>query len=135
MSGRKTFTIIKPDAVAKGLTGLILDKILKEGFKIISLEMKTFSRDEAEKFYAIHKGKSFYEGLIDFMTSGPVIGAILDKENAISDFRKIVGATNPIEASEGTIRKLYGENNQKNAIHASDSDENAIIESKLFFEK
>lgn len=129
----RTFTIIKPNAVAAGNAGKILDRINEDGFRVIALKLMCFSRNQAEKFYAIHKGKPFFEGLVDFMTSGPVVVAVLEKENAVAELRRLVGATDPAKAEEGTIRRLFAESMTKNAIHASDSDENAQIEWSWFF--
>jgi len=135
MSGKQTFTIIKPDAVKRNLTGAILQKINKAGFVINALQMIRMTREQACAFYDVHRGKPFYDELTEFMSSGPVIVAILNKENAVEDFRKLIGATDPKEAAEGTIRKLYAESKSQNAVHGSDSDENAIIESDFFFSK
>ncbi len=133
MTGTKTLTIIKPCAVKKGLVGAILDKINKNGFHIAALKMIWLTKKQAESFYAIHKGKPFYEGLVQFMTSGEVVVAILEKENAVAEYRKLMGATNPDNAEDGTIRKLYGQDVQQNAVHGSDSDENADTECNFFF--
>ena len=135
MPGKQTFTMIKPGAVQKKFAGAILQKISEAGFVIKALRLTQMTKRQAGEFYSIHKGKPFYEGLIDFMSSGPVIAGILEKENAVADFRHLIGATDPIEAEEGTIRKLFAESKSHNAIHGSDSDENAIIESDFFFSK
>lgn len=132
MSNR-TFTMIKPDAFKKGYSGAILDRIIKEGFKIKALKMLHLSKDKAGEFYAIHRERPFYGELVEFMSSGPIIAAILEKENAVDAFRKLIGATNPAAAEEGTIRKLFASSVGENAIHGSDSDDNAAIESAFFF--
>lgn len=132
MSNR-TFTMIKPDAFKKGHSGAILDRIIKEGFKIKALKMLHLSKDKAGEFYAIHRERPFYGELVEFMSSGPIIAAILEKENAVDTFRKLIGATNPAAAEEGTIRKLFASSVGENAIHGSDSDDNAAIESAFFF--
>ena len=130
-----TFTIIKPTAVRKEYIGPILTMINRAGFHIVAMKYVKLTEDQAGAFYEVHKGKPFYESLIEFMTSGPVVVAILEKENAVVDYRKLMGATNPEEAEEGTIRKLFAESLQRNAVHGSDSDENAIRESDFFFLK
>ncbi len=129
----RTFTMIKPDAFANGYSGLIIDQILKAGFKLIALKMTHLSEDKAGEFYEVHKARPFYGELVDFMKSGPIIAAILEKENAVADFRKLIGATDPAKADAGTIRKLYAASVGENAIHGSDSDENAAIEGAFFF--
>jgi nucleoside-diphosphate kinase len=125
--------MIKPDAFKKGHSGAILDRIIKEGFKIKALKMLHLSKDKAGEFYAIHRERPFYGELVEFMSSGPIIAAILEKENAVDTFRKLIGATNPAVAEEGTIRKLFASSVGENAIHGSDSDDNAAIESAFFF--
>ena len=135
MAGKQTLTIIKPRAVEQNLTGPILAKINEAGFVIKALKYTKLKKEQACEFYAVHEGKPFYEKLTDFMSSAPIVVAILEKENAISDFRKLIGATDPLEAEEGTIRKLFAESKTLNAVHGSDSDENAIIESDFFFSK
>lgn len=135
MTGKQTLTIIKPRAVEQNLTGPILAKINEAGFVIKALKYTKLKKEQACEFYAVHEGKPFYEKLTDFMSSSPIVVAILEKENAISDFRKLIGATDPLEAEEGTIRKLFAESKTLNAVHGSDSDENAIIESDFFFSK
>jgi len=135
MSGNITFTMIKPDAFAAGYTGLILQKIIENGFKIKALRLTHLHNDEAELFYAIHKERPFFNALVEFMSSGGVVAAILEKENAVEDYRKLIGSTNPSEAAEGTLRKLFAESIQRNAVHGSDSDENAEIEANFFFNK
>jgi nucleoside-diphosphate kinase len=132
MSNR-TFTMIKPDAFKKGHSGAILDRIIKEGFKVKALKMLHLSKEKAGEFYAIHRERPFYGELVEFMSSGPIIAAILEKENAVDTFRKLIGATNPAAAEEGTIRKLFASSVGENAIHGSDSDDNATIESAFFF--
>ena len=133
MSGKITFTMIKPKAVAKGFIGKIIDQIIEGGFKIKALKYTHLSKEEAMKFYEVHKERPFYNGLTDFMSSGPIIAAVLEKENAITTYRNFIGATNPEDAEAGTIRALYGTNIEANAVHGSDSDENAVIESHFFF--
>jgi nucleoside-diphosphate kinase len=125
--------MIKPDAFKKGHSGAILDRIIKEGFKIKALKMLHLSKDKAGEFYAIHRERPFYGELVEFMSSGPIIAAILERENAVDTFRKLIGATNPAAAEEGTIRKLFASSVGENAIHGSDSDDNAAIESAFFF--
>lgn len=129
----RTLCIIKPDAVKKNVQGYIIQKILDAGFKILGLKMLRLSVDQAKAFYAVHKEKSFYKDLVEFMTSGPVITIALQKENAIADYRKLIGATDPAKADEGTVRKLYASNVQENAVHGSDSVENGKIEVAFFF--
>jgi len=129
----RTFTMIKPDAFKKGHSGAILDRIIKEGFKVKALKMLHLSKEKAGEFYAIHRERPFYGELVEFMSSGPIIAAILEKENAVDTFRKLIGATNPAAAEEGTIRKLFASSVGENAIHGSDSDDNATIESAFFF--
>jgi nucleoside-diphosphate kinase len=128
-----TLTIIKPDAVQDNSAGAILEHIEKAGFRIKALKMKKLSREEAGAFYAVHKERPFYGELVDYMSSGPVMPAILEKDNAVEAFRTLIGATNPANAEEGTIRKRFGKSLQSNAIHGSDSDENARIEAAFFF--
>ncbi len=130
-----TFTMIKPDAFANGHTGAILDKIIKAGFRIVALKLTSLSGEKAGEFYAIHKERPFYGELVEFMSRGPITAAILEKDNAVEDFRKLIGATNPANAEEGTIRKKYASSIGENAIHGSDSDENAKIEGDFFFSK
>jgi len=133
MAGNKTFTMIKPDAMKAGKSGLILDHIIRNGFEIKALRMVHLSRHQAEAFYQVHQGKSFYEGLVKFMSSGPVIAAILEKENAVQAYRELIGATDPAKAAEGTIRKLYASSVQQNAVHGSDADDTAKTECNFFF--
>ena len=132
MSNR-TFTMIKPDAMRNGHAGAILDMILKAGFKVIALKQTKLSSDKAGEFYAVHKERPFYGELVEFMSSGVIIAAILEKENAVSDFRTLIGATDPSKADEGTIRKKYATSVGENAVHGSDSDDNAKIEGDFFF--
>jgi len=133
MSGNITFTMIKPCAVKSNFIGPILKMINERGFRIKAMKMTRFSRAQAEAFYGIHAGKFFFEGLVEFMTSGPIVAAILEKENAIEDYRELIGNTNPEKAAEGTIRKLFAESLTANAVHGADSDENAIREGSFFF--
>ena len=132
MSNR-TFTMIKPDAVHNGHVGSILEKITTAGFVIRGLKMTQLSQREAEAFYDVHKERPFFGELVSFMTSGPIVAAVLEKENAVTDFRALIGSTNPEEAAEGTIRKLFAESVGRNAIHGSDSDDNAQIECAFHF--
>jgi len=132
MSNR-TFTMIKPDAFANGHSGAILDRIIQAGFKLVALKMTTLSSGKAGEFYAIHRERPFYGELVEFMSRGPIVAAILEKENAVADFRKLIGATDPAKADAGTIRKLFAVSLGENAIHGSDSDENAAMESDFFF--
>ncbi|HEU4607304.1 MAG TPA: nucleoside-diphosphate kinase [Chitinophagaceae bacterium] len=129
----RTFTMIKPDAMKNGHAGAILDKIIKEGFNIVALKMVKLSPEKAGAFYAVHRERPFYGELVAFMSSGPIIASILEKENAVAAFRQLIGATNPAQADEGTIRKLFAQSVGENAIHGSDSDENAEIEGNFFF--
>lgn len=133
MATNRTFTMIKPDAVEKNYIGGILDKICTAGFRIVAMKYKKMSAEEAGKFYAVHKERPFYKDLCNYMSSGPIVAAILEKENAVADFRKLIGATNPAEAAEGTIRKRYATSIEANAVHGSDSNENAEIEGKFHF--
>lgn len=135
MSGNLTLTMIKPEAVEKGYTGAILKKIQDAGFEVSAMKMYQLSRKQAESFYEVHKGKPFYEFLCDYMCSGPIVAAVLKKDNAVTDFRTLVGKTNPDEAAEGTIRKEFAESGSKNAVHGSDSDENAQLELAFHFAK
>lgn len=134
MSGKRTFTMIKPDAVEAGNTGKIIDMIIEAGFDIKAMKLKRLSESDAKEFYEVHKERPFYGELVEYMCSGPIVAAILEKENAVEDFRKLIGATDPSEAAEGTIRKKYAESKGKNAVHGSDSDENAQIESDFHFD-
>jgi nucleoside-diphosphate kinase len=133
MTGNRTFTMIKPDAVQAGHIGAILQMINAAGFRIVALKMTHLSQLKAGEFYAVHKERPFYGELVDFMSSGPIVAAILEKNNAVEDFRKLIGATDPAKADAGTIRALYAKNVGENAVHGSDSDENAAIESAFHF--
>ena len=133
MATNRTFTMIKPDAVKNNYIGAILDKINAAGFKIKAMKYTKLTEESAGEFYAVHKERPFYGELVEFMSSGPIVAAILEKDNAVDDFRTLIGATNPAEAAEGTIRKLYAESIGANAVHGSDSDENANIEGSFFF--
>ncbi|MBS3738057.1 nucleoside-diphosphate kinase [Mesohalobacter halotolerans] len=133
MSGQRTFTMIKPDAVQKGYTGAILNQITEAGFRIVAMKQTQMTTEDAQTFYAIHKERPFFGELVDYMTGGPIVAAILEKDNAVEDFRALIGATNPEDAAEGTIRKKYAESISANAIHGSDSDDNAQIESSFHF--
>ena len=130
-----TFTMIKPDATSKGYTGAILDQIIKAGFKVKAMKWTNLTPAQAGQFYEIHKERPFYGEVVDFMSSGPIVAAILEKENAVADFRTLIGATNPAQAAEGTIRKNFAASIGENAVHGSDSDENAQIEGNFFFSK
>ena len=134
MSGNRTFTMIKPDAVESNNIGNITQMISDAGFSIKAMKLTKLSRIQAQKFYAVHKERPFYDELVEYMTSGPIIAAILEKDNAVTDFRNLIGSTDPSEAEDGTIRKRYAESKGRNAIHGSDSDENAIIESEFHFQ-
>jgi len=133
MASNITLTMIKPDAVKKNAIGGILKMINDGGFKIVAMKYMHLSKTKAEAFYAVHKERPFYGELTEFMSSGPIVAAILEKDNAVEDFRKLIGATNPAEAEEGTIRKVYATSIGENAVHGSDSDENAKIEGDFFF--
>jgi nucleoside-diphosphate kinase len=133
MNGNITFTMIKPCAVKNNFIGPILKMINEKGFRIKAMKMTRFTRERAEAFYGIHAGKFFFEDLVVFMSSGPIVAAILEKDNAIDDFRELIGNTNPEKADEGTIRKLFAESLTANAIHGADSDENALREGSFFF--
>ena len=129
----RTFTMIKPDAVEKGYIGAILDKITASGFRIVAMKLTHMTKADAQEFYAVHKERPFYNDLVTYMTRGPIVAAILEKENAVDDFRTLIGATNPAEAADGTIRKMFAESITENAVHGSDSDENALIECTFHF--
>ncbi len=135
MTNNRTFTMIKPDATSKGNTGAILKMINDAGFRIAAIKMTFLSEQKAGEFYAVHKERPFYGELVKFMSSGPITAAILEKENAVESFRKLIGATNPAHAEAGTIRKLYAASIGENAVHGSDRDENAQIEGDFFFSK
>lgn len=129
----RTLTILKPDAVKKGYTGIMIDRILKAGFRIVAMKQVKFSHEEATRFYRDHIGKPFFVGLVEFMTSGPIIAMILEKDNAVKDYRDLIGLTDPKDAAPGTLRALYGESLSQNAVHAADSDDNAAREGHYFF--
>ncbi|MFM2442811.1 MAG: hypothetical protein RL449_1453 [Bacteroidota bacterium] len=133
MSTNRTFTIIKPDAVADGFTGPIIQQIEKAGYKIIAITKLKMSPAQAGEFYAVHQARPFFQSLCDFMSSGEIVPMILEKENAVEDFRQLIGSTNPANAAEGTLRQLFAKSIEANAIHGSDSDENAAIEGAFFF--
>ncbi|MGS4345022.1 nucleoside-diphosphate kinase [Myroides sp. DW712] len=133
MATNRTFTMIKPDAVEAGHIGGILNMITEAGFKIVSMKLTQLTVRDAEKFYEVHAERPFYGELVEFMSRGPIVAAILEKDNAVEDFRKLIGATNPAEAAEGTIRKKYAKSIGENAVHGSDSDENAAIEGAFHF--
>jgi len=133
MTMNRTFTMIKPDAVENGHIGSILEKITSAGFKILALKKTQLTLNDAKEFYSVHSERPFFGELVEFMTRGPIVAAILEKDNAVNDFRVLIGATNPTEAAEGTIRNLYATSMGENAVHGSDSDENAAIESAFHF--
>jgi nucleoside-diphosphate kinase len=133
MATNRTFTMLKPDAIENGHAGKILDMIIQAGFQIKAMKYTKLSTEKAQKFYEVHAERPFYGELVEYMTSGPIVAAILEKENAVADFRALIGATDPAEAAEGTIRKYYAESKGRNAVHGSDSDENADIEGKFHF--
>ena len=130
-----TFTMLKPDSVRNGNIGPIIDIIVKSGFKIKAMKFTQMSNKKAAEFYAIHKERPFFNDLVDYMTSGPIVAAILEKDNAVNDFRELIGSTNPEEAEKGTIRKMFAKSISENAIHGSDSDDNAKIECQFHFSK
>ncbi len=133
MATNRTFTMIKPDGVENGHVGAILEKINAAGFRIVAMKLTQMTKRDAEAFYAVHNERPFFGELVEFMTRGPIVSAILEKDNAVEDFRALIGATNPAEAAEGTIRKLYATSIGENAVHGSDSDENAAIEGAFHF--
>mgnify|MGYP001486011273 FL=1 len=133
MTNNRTFTMLKPDSIEKGNIGPILEKITASGFRIVAMKLTQLTIPDAQAFYAVHKDRPFFEDLVHYMTSGPIVAAILEKDNAVEDFRTLIGATNPAEAAEGTIRKMFAESISQNAVHGSDSDENASIESAFHF--
>jgi len=135
MTGNITFTMIKPKAMENGHMGNIIAQIIEGGFKIKALKLTNLTKEQAMEFYAVHKERPFYDGLTDFMSSGPIVAAVLEKENAIKAYRDFIGATNPADAEKGTIRANYGTSIEANAVHGSDSDENAQIEAGFFFSK
>jgi nucleoside-diphosphate kinase len=133
MATNRTFTMLKPDAIENGHMGKILDMIIQAGFQIKAMKYSRLSEEQAKKFYEVHAERPFYGELVEYMTSGPIVAAILEKDNAVADFRALIGATDPAEAADGTIRKAYAESKGRNAVHGSDSDENAEIEGKFHF--
>ena len=133
MATNRTFTMLKPDSVEKGFTGAILEKINAAGFRIVAMKKTQMTVADAEEFYAIHNERPFFGELVEFMTRGPIVAAILEKENAVEDFRALIGATNPADAAEGTVRNMYASSMGENAVHGSDSDENAAIEGFFHF--
>ncbi len=133
MANNKTFTMLKPDSVEKGNIGAILEKITSSGFRIVAMKLTQLTTADAEAFYEIHKERPFFGDLVTYMTRGPIVAAILEKDNAVEDFRALIGATNPAEAAEGTIRNMFADSISENAVHGSDSDDNAAIESAFHF--
>ncbi|MEN9994321.1 MAG: hypothetical protein RL762_978 [Bacteroidota bacterium] len=133
MATNRTFTMLKPDAIENGHMGKIIDMIINAGFSIKAMKYTQLSEAQAKEFYAVHAERPFYGELVEYMTSGPIVAAILEKENAVADFRALIGATDPAEAADGTIRKAYAESKGRNAVHGSDSDENAAIEGAFHF--
>jgi len=133
MATNRTLTMIKPDAVRNGNIGNVLEMINNAGFRIVGMKYTKLSAEKASKFYEVHKERPFYGELVSFMSSGPIVAAILEKDNAVADFRTLIGATNPADAADGTIRKLYATSIGENAVHGSDSDDNAKIEGDFFF--
>ncbi len=133
MTTNRTFTMLKPDAFEKGHIGAILDKITASGFRIVAMKLTQMTKADAETFYAIHIERPFFADLVEYMTRGPIVAAILEKDNAVEDFRTLIGATNPAEAAEGTIRKLFAVSISENAVHGSDSNDNAAIEGAFHF--
>jgi nucleoside-diphosphate kinase len=135
MASNRTLTILKPDCVRKNLIGDVIAQIQTAGFKVVAMKMTRLTKDTAGGFYEVHKERPFYNDLCEFMSSGPCVPIILEKENAVADFRELIGATDPAEAADGTIRKLYADSKGENIVHGSDSDENAAIEAAYFFPK
>lgn len=133
MNNNITFSIIKPDAMGRGDAGKIMARITEAGFTIAALKMLSISHQQAEEFYAVHHGRPFYSGLVEFMASGPVVVMVLKHENAVEEYRRLIGATDPVKADKGTIRAEFGTNVQQNAVHGSDSPENALREAGFFF--
>ena len=133
MATNRTFTMLKPDSLEKGNTGAIIEKINAAGFKIVAMKQTQMTIRDAETFYAVHNERPFFIELVEYMTRGPIVAAILEKENAVEDFRTLIGATNPEEAADGTIRKLFASSISENAVHGSDSDDNAAIEGAFHF--
>ncbi|MBL6871030.1 MAG: nucleoside-diphosphate kinase [Flavobacteriales bacterium] len=135
MSGNRTFTMLKPDTVESNNIGNVTQMITDAGFVIKAMKLTQLSKDQAKEFYSVHKERPFYGELVEYMTSGPIVAAILEKDNAVEDFRNLIGSTDPSEAEDGTIRKKYAESKGRNAVHGSDSDENAQIEADFHFNK
>ena len=133
MKNNLTFTMLKPDSVEKGNIGSILEKITASGFRVVAMKLTQLTVHDAEKFYDIHKGRQFFADLVGYMTRGPIVAAVLEKDNAVDDFRTLIGSTNPAEAAEGTIRNMFADSISENAVHGSDSNENAAIESAFHF--
>lgn len=133
MAGKRTFTMIKPDAYSAGHSGAIIKMIEEAGFQVKAMKLTRLSSERAGQFYAVHKERPFYGDLVNYMSSGAIVAMILEKDNAVEDFRKLIGATDPAKAAEGTIRKIFAKSIEANAIHGSDSDENAAIEGSFFF--
>ena len=133
MATNRTFTMLKPDALENGHTGKIIDMIIQAGFQIKAMKLTQLTTEQAQKFYEVHAERPFYGELVEYMTSGPIVAAILEKDNTVADFRALIGATDPADAAEGTIRKYYAESKGRNAVHGSDSDENAAIEGEFHF--
>ena len=133
MATNRTLTMIKPEAVAAGHTGKIIDMIIEAGFKVKAMKLTQLSKERAGEFYEVHKERPFYGELVDYMSSGPIVAAVLEKDNAVADFRALIGATDPAEAAEGTIRKRFAKSKAENACHGSDSDDNAELESNFHF--
>jgi len=133
MATNRTFTMLKPDAIENGHMGKIIDMIIQAGFQVKAMKLTQLTTEQAQKFYEVHAERPFYGELVEYMTSGPIVAAVLEKDNAVADFRALIGATDPAEAAEGTIRKYYAESKGRNAVHGSDSDENAEIEGKFHF--
>lgn len=133
MTTNRTFTMLKPDAIQNGYTGAILDHIVKAGFRIVAMKYTHLTSETAGKFYAVHRERPFYNDLVGYMSSGPIVAAILEKENAVEEFRNLIGATDPTKAAPGTIRQLYAKSIEANAVHGSDSNENAQLEGNFFF--
>jgi nucleoside-diphosphate kinase len=133
MATNRTFTMLKPDALENGHTGKIIDMIIQAGFQIKAMKLTQLTTEQAQKFYEVHAERPFYGELVEYMTSGPIVAAILEKDNAVADFRTLIGATDPADAAEGTIRRYYAESKGRNAVHGSDSDENAAIEGEFHF--
>tara|TARA_B100001063_G_C16654378_1_gene497660 strand:+ start:149 stop:571 length:423 start_codon:yes stop_codon:yes gene_type:complete len=133
MKNNRTFTMLKPDSIEKGNIGSILEKITASGFRVVAMKLTQLTVHDAEKFYDIHKDRPFFADLVGYMTRGPIVAAVLEKDNAVDDFRALIGSTNPAEAAEGTIRNMFADSISENAIHGSDSNENAAIESAFHF--